>query len=59
VLIGAAGAIFAAYAGSATEPTGAGDVGATPYLLIDLVMAVVCVAGALAAHRVLPAADTR
>ena len=59
VLIGAAGAIFAAYAGGATDLTGAGDVGATPYLLIDLVMAVVCVAGALAAHRVVPAADTR
>ena len=47
LLIGAAGAIFAAYAGSATDPTGAGDVGATPYLVIDLVMAVVCLAGAL------------
>jgi MFS family permease len=58
VLIGAAGAIFAAYAGSATELAGAGEVGATPYLLIDLVMALVCLAGALAAHRVVPA-DTR
>ena len=59
LLIGAAGAIFAAYAGSATDPAGAGRVGATPYLVIDLVMAVVCLAGALAAHRVVPAADTR
>ena len=59
LLIGAAGAIFAAYAGSATDPTGAGGVGATPYVVIDLVMAVVCLAGALAAHRVVPAADTR
>ena len=59
LLIGAAGAIFAAYAGSAIDPAGAGQVGATPYLLIDLVMAVVCVGGALAAHRVVPAADTR
>ena len=59
LLIGAAGAIFAAYAGSAVDPTGAADVGAAPYLVIDLVMAVVCVAGALAAHRVVPAADTR
>jgi hypothetical protein len=59
LLIGAAGATFAAYAGSATDLTGAGDVGATPYVVIDLVMAVVCLAGALAAHRVVPAADTR
>ena len=59
LLIGAAGAIFAAYAGSAVGGTGASDVGATPYLVIDLVMAVVCLGGALVAHRVVPVADTR
>ena len=56
LLIGAAGAIFAAYAGSATDPTGAGGVGATPYVVIDLVMALVCLAGALAVFVLLVAA---
>lgn len=55
VLIGAAGAIFAGYAAGVADTR---DVGSAPYLLIDLVMAVVCVAGALAAHRVVPARDT-
>jgi MFS family permease len=55
VLIGAAGAIFAGYAAGVADTR---DVGSSPYLLIDLVMAVVCVAGALAAHRVVPARDT-
>ena len=50
VMIGTAGAVFAAFA------TGA-EHGATPYLVIDVVMATVCVAGALVAHRVRP--DTR
>jgi MFS family permease len=50
VMIGTAGAIFAALA------TGRAH-GATPYLVIDAVMATVCVAGALVAHRVRP--DTR
>ena len=55
VLIGTAGAIFACYAAGVADTR---DVGSAPYLLIDLVMAVVCVAGALAAHRVVPARDT-
>lgn len=50
VMIGTAGAVFAALA------TGR-EHGATPYLVIDAVMATVCVAGALVAHRVRP--DTR
>ena len=50
VMIGTAGAVFAALA---TER----PYGATPYLVIDVVMATVCVAGALVAHRVRP--DTR
>jgi MFS family permease len=63
LLIGVAGAIFAAYAGSVahgvTDDATDGAVGATPYLVIDLVMALVCVGGALAAHRVVPPGDTR
>jgi MFS family permease len=55
VLIGAAGAIFAGYAAGVGDTR---DVGSTPYLLIDLVMAAVCVAGALVAHRVVPVRDT-
>ena len=55
VLIGVAGAIFAGYAAGVADTR---DVGSAPYLLIDLVMAAVCVAGALAAHRVVPAHDT-
>jgi MFS family permease len=47
IMIGTAGALFAALA------TGAAH-GATPYLVIDAVMATVCVAGALVAHRVRP-----
>lgn len=47
VMIGTAGAVFAALA------TGR-EHGATPYLVIDAVMATVCVAGALVAHRVRP-----
>ncbi len=50
IMIGTAGAVFAALATGATH-------GATPYLVIDAVMATVCVAGALVAHRVRP--DTR
>ena len=50
VMIGTAGAVLAALA---TERS----YGATPYLVIDVVMATVCVAGALVAHRVRP--DTR
>ena len=50
VMIGTAGAIFAALATGTSH-------GATPYLVIDAVMATVCVAGALVAHRVRP--DTR
>jgi MFS family permease len=50
IMIGTAGAVFAALATGATR-------GATPYLVIDAVMATVCVAGALVAHRVRP--DTR
>ena len=42
-MIGTAGAVFAALATGATH-------GATPYLVIDAVMATVCVAGALVAH---------
>jgi MFS family permease len=53
VLIGTAGAIFAGLAG------GGGSPGATPFLVIDAVMATVCVGGALVAHRVRPAGDTR
>jgi MFS family permease len=55
VLISVAGAIFAGYAAGVSDTR---DVGSAPYLLIDLVMAVVCVAGAVAAHRVVPAGDT-
>jgi hypothetical protein len=47
VLIGTAGAVFAAF-------RSAGSQGATPFLLIDLVMAVVLVAGAVVARRVRP-----
>ena len=47
VMIGTAGAVFAALATGAAQ-------GATPYLVIDAVMATVCVAGALVAHRVRP-----
>ena len=50
VMIGTAGAVFAGLATGRTH-------GATPYLAIDAVMAAVCVAGALVAHRVRP--DTR
>jgi MFS family permease len=50
VMIGTAGAVFAALATDRAH-------GATPYLVIDAVMATVCVAGALVAHRVRP--DTR
>jgi MFS family permease len=53
VLIGTAGAIFAGFAGGGRSP------GATPFLVIDAVMAVVCVGGALVAYRVRPAGDTR
>jgi MFS family permease len=53
VLIGTAGAIFAGLAG------GGGSPGATPFLVIDAVMAAVCVGGALVAHRVRPVGDTR
>ena len=53
MLIGTAGAIFAGLAG------GGGSPGATPFLVIDAVMATVCVGGALVAHRVRPADDTR
>lgn len=49
--IGIAGALFAALTG----PHG----GAAPYLAIDLVTAVICVAGALAAPRVRVGGDTR
>ena len=49
LLIGAAGAIFAAYAGSATDPTGAADVGATPYPVVDLGLGGGCLAGPLPA----------
>ena len=49
VLLGVAGAVFAAL--------GSGGRGATPYLVVDAVMALVCVAGAVAAARVRP--DTR
>jgi MFS family permease len=47
VMIGTAGAVFAALATGRSH-------GATPYLAIDAVMATVCVAGALVAHRVRP-----
>lgn len=53
VLIGTAGAVFAGFATRGVH-------GAAPFLVIDAVMAVVCIAGALAARRVLPATgDTR
>ena len=48
VLIGTAGAVFAGFATRGVH-------GAAPFLVIDAVMAVVCIAGALAARRVLPA----
>jgi MFS family permease len=48
VLIGTAGAIFAGLAAG-------GSPGARPFLVIDAVMAAVCVGGALVAHRVRPA----
>jgi MFS family permease len=52
VMIGTAGAIFAGL--TAGMPPGV-----RPFLVIDAVMAAVCVAGALVAHRVRPGADTR
>lgn len=55
VLIGTAGAIFAGYAAGVADTR---DVGAAPFLVIDLVMGAVCVLGALVAHRVVPAGDT-
>ncbi|MGH8894134.1 MAG: MFS transporter [Actinomycetes bacterium] len=57
VLIGAGGAVFAGYA-AGTVP-GSGGPGVAPFLVIDAVMAAVCVAGALVAGRVRPAGDTR
>jgi MFS family permease len=53
VMIGTAGAIFAGLAAGGPVP------GARPFLVIDAVMAAVCVAGALVAHRVRPGADPR
>jgi hypothetical protein len=47
VLIGTAGAVFASLRTADTD-------GATPFLVIDLVMALVAVAGALVARRVRP-----
>jgi MFS family permease len=52
VLIGGAGAIFAGFA------TGGRSL-ATPFLLIDAVMGLVALLGALVAHRVVPSGDTR
>ncbi len=50
--IGAAGAVYAALASGQ-------HAGARPYLLVDAIMAVICVAGALAASRVqVPASGT-
>jgi len=56
VLIGAAGAVFAAYAAGVADTR---DVGPAPFLVIDLVMAGVCAAGALVSHRVVTTRDTR
>jgi MFS family permease len=47
VLIGTAGAVFAGFRSAQAD-------GTAPFLVIDLVMATVLVAGALAAHRVRP-----
>lgn len=49
-MLGVAGAVIASMGAGATQ-------GATPFLLIDAVMAVVCVLGAVIAPRVRP--DTR
>jgi hypothetical protein len=47
VLIGTAGAVFAAFRTADSQ-------GATPFLVIDVVMATVLVAGALVSRRVRP-----
>jgi MFS family permease len=50
VMIGTAGAVFAGLSSGSNR--------AEPFLVIDAVMAAVCVAGALVAHRVRPGGDT-
>jgi MFS family permease len=52
VMIGLAGAVFAGFTSRRAD-------GPAPFLVIDAVMASVCVAGALVAHRVRPGSDTR